>query len=73
VPVTTELACITPFRSLTLFGPHAMSELSPLSGAKRKLDFGTVRTVFDPKLSCATRRVCDAAFAHALSASAIET
>jgi hypothetical protein len=26
-----------------------MSDLSPLSGVKRKLDFGAVRTGFDPK------------------------
>jgi hypothetical protein len=25
-----------------------MSELSPLSGVKRKLDFGAVRSAFDP-------------------------
>jgi hypothetical protein len=25
-----------------------MSELSPLSGVKQKLDFGAVRAVFDP-------------------------
>ena len=28
------------------FGPHAMSDLSPLSGVERKLDFGAVRSVF---------------------------
>jgi len=26
-----------------------MSDLSPLSGVKRKLDFGAVRSAFDPK------------------------
>jgi hypothetical protein len=26
-----------------------MSDLSPLSGVERKLDFGAVRSVFDPK------------------------
>ena len=31
-----------------LFGHGAMSDLSPLSGAKRKLDFGAVRAAFDP-------------------------
>ena len=34
-----------------LFGPHAMTDLSPLSGVKRKLDFGAVRSVDDPKRS----------------------
>jgi hypothetical protein len=29
-------------------GHDAMSELSPLSGVKRKLDFGAVRSVDDP-------------------------
>ena len=33
---------------LALFGPHAMSELSPLSGAKRKLEFGAAKADFDP-------------------------
>jgi hypothetical protein len=33
---------------LALFGHGAMSELSPLSGVKRKLDFGAVRAAFDP-------------------------
>ena len=35
-------------RILAHFGPHAMSDLSPLSGVERKLDFGAVRSVFDP-------------------------
>jgi len=26
-----------------------MSDLSPVSGAKRKLDFGAVKAAFDPK------------------------
>src|ERR1700752_5092862 len=33
---------------LALFGHGAMSDLSPLSGVKRKLDFGTVRYANDP-------------------------
>ena len=33
---------------LALFGHGAMSDLSPLSGVKRKLDFGAVRAAFDP-------------------------
>jgi hypothetical protein len=32
---------------LAHFGPHAMSDLSPLSGVERKLDFGAVRSVLD--------------------------
>jgi hypothetical protein len=32
-----------------------MSELSPLSGAKRKLDFGAVRAAFDPQRKSAQR------------------
>jgi len=31
------------------FGHGAMSELSPLSGVKQKLDFGAVRAAFDPQ------------------------
>jgi len=31
-----------------VFGHGAMSDLSPLSGVKRKLDFGAVRAAFDP-------------------------
>src|SRR5260221_7143246 len=34
---------------LALFGHGAMSDLSPLSGVKRKLDFGAVRAAFDPE------------------------
>jgi hypothetical protein len=33
---------------MALFGHGAMSDLSPLSGAKRKSDFGAVRSAFDP-------------------------
>jgi hypothetical protein len=36
---------------LALFGHGAMSELSPLSGGKRKSDFGAVRSAFDPTLT----------------------
>src|SRR5258705_4517172 len=32
-----------------VFGHGTMSELSPLSGVKRKLDFGAVRAAFDPQ------------------------
>src|SRR6266566_836930 len=42
-----------------LFGHGAMSDLSPLSGVKRKLDFGAVRAAFD--LGCVktcTSREC---------------
>jgi hypothetical protein len=30
-----------------------MSDLSPLSGVKRKSDFGAVRSAFDPSRTCA--------------------
>jgi hypothetical protein len=33
---------------LAPFGHGVMSELSPLSGVKLKLDFGAVRAAFDP-------------------------
>src|SRR5258705_12124927 len=38
---------------MALFEPHAMSELSPLSGVKRKSDFGAVRAAFDPTATLA--------------------
>jgi hypothetical protein len=34
---------------MALFGHGAMSDLSPLSGVKRKSDFGAVRSEFDPE------------------------
>jgi hypothetical protein len=34
---------------LALFGHGGMSDLSPLSGVKRKLDFAAVRAAFDPE------------------------
>jgi hypothetical protein len=34
---------------MALFGHGAMSELSLLSGVKRKLDFGALRSAFDPE------------------------
>jgi hypothetical protein len=34
-------------------GHGAMSDLSPLSGVKRKLDFGAVRSAFDPTATLA--------------------
>jgi hypothetical protein len=38
---------------MALFGPAAMSELSPLSGVERKLDFGVLKSGFDPqRASC---------------------
>jgi hypothetical protein len=39
---------------LALFGHGAMSDLSPLSGAKRKLDVGAFRAAFDPQRHFAT-------------------
>ena len=38
----------SPHLDSTLFGHDAMSELSPLSGEERKLDFEAVRSVDDP-------------------------
>jgi hypothetical protein len=38
-----------------LSGRGAMSELSPLSGAKRKWDFGAVRAAFDPTATLAAK------------------
>jgi hypothetical protein len=35
-----------------------MSDLSPLSGAERKLDLGAVRSPFDPKRSSAKLSFC---------------
>src|SRR5204863_2884279 len=40
-----------------LFGHGAMSDLSPLSGVKRKLDFGAVRAAFDPTRTLAPKAV----------------
>jgi hypothetical protein len=42
-------------------GPPAMPDLSPLSGAERKLDFGDARAVVDPKQTSGLAR---AAFCH---------
>jgi hypothetical protein len=39
-----------------VFGHGAMSDLSPLSGVKRKLDFGAVRAAFDPTRTLALTR-----------------
>ena len=36
-------------RLLAHSGHDAMSDLSPLSGVERKLDFGAVRSPFDPE------------------------
>jgi hypothetical protein len=41
------LRCMSPL--LALFGHGAMSNLSPLSAVKRKLDFEAVRSVDDPE------------------------
>ena len=42
------LAICRALRLLALFGHGAMSDMSQLSGVKRKLDFGVVRSAFDP-------------------------
>jgi hypothetical protein len=54
--------CTSPI--LALFGHGPMSDLSPLSGEERKLDFGAVRSVDDPTETLAVRggRVSDAGF-----------
>src|ERR1700694_2492869 len=44
-----------PHLDSTPFGHGAMSELSPLSGVERKLDFGAIRAAFDPKRSLLAR------------------
>src|SRR5258708_18952383 len=41
-------------------GPGVMSDLSPLSGVERKLDFGAVRSPFDPSETLADKFCCDA-------------
>jgi hypothetical protein len=41
------LRCMSP--EVALFGHGAMSARSPLSGVKRKSDFGAVRSAYDPK------------------------
>src|SRR5260370_15436255 len=43
--------CVLPL--LALFGHGAMSDLSPLSGVKRKSVFGAVRSAFDPSATSA--------------------
>jgi hypothetical protein len=46
---------------VALFGHGLMSDLSPLSGAERKLAFGTVKAAFDPERTHAIyRRLVDA-------------
>ena len=42
---------MSPF--MALFGHGAMSDLSPLSGVKRKSVFGAVRSAFDPSATSA--------------------
>jgi hypothetical protein len=41
---------------MALFGHGAMSELSPLSGVKRKSKFGTATSVIDPERTFGHRR-----------------
>ena len=38
---------------MALYRHRAMSDLSPLSGPKRKLDLGAVRSAFDPTATLA--------------------
>jgi hypothetical protein len=42
---------MSPF--MALFGHAAMSDLSPLSGVKRKLYLGAARSAYDPKATSA--------------------
>jgi hypothetical protein len=46
------LRCMSP--EVALFGHGAMSARSPLSGVKRKSDFGAVRSAYDPNRTSAT-------------------
>jgi hypothetical protein len=39
---------------LALFGRGAVFDLNPLSGGKRKSDFGAVRSAFDPSATSGT-------------------
>ena len=39
----------------TFFGHAAMSDMSPLSGVKRKSDFGAVRAAFDSTATLAVQ------------------
>src|SRR6266403_1320872 len=55
---------------LALFGHGAMSDLSPLSGVKRKLDSGAVRAAFDPGcVKTCTSQECAALFSLSSSLS----
>jgi hypothetical protein len=63
-PCRTVIYEIRACLKLALFRHAAMSGLSPLSGAKRKLDFGTARSAFDPKRTshlklAALRIICE--------------
>src|SRR5947207_14545524 len=48
VAESPDVFCAELSSLMALFGLGAMSDLSPLSGVKRKLDFGAVRAAFDP-------------------------
>ncbi len=49
VAESPDVFCAELSSLMALFGHGAMSDLSPLSGVKRKLDFGAVRAAFDPE------------------------
>src|SRR5436305_15033024 len=49
VAESPDVFCAELSSLMALFGLGAMSDLSPLSGVKRKLDFGAVRAAFDPQ------------------------
>jgi hypothetical protein len=48
-PLSRLRGLYPPLPVLALFGHGTMSELSPLTGAKRKSDLGAVRSAFDPE------------------------
>ena len=58
---------------LALFGHGAMSDVSPFSGEERKLDFGTVRSEFDPKAARLTERPHAAKTRRLLPAASYDT
>jgi hypothetical protein len=49
------LRCMSP--EVAQNGHGVMSDLSPLSGVKRKFDFGAVRSAFDPNTTSSLLRI----------------
>src|SRR5437773_3325661 len=58
VAESPDVFCAELSSLMALFGLGAMSDLSPLSGVKRKLDFGAVRAAFDPKRTLGRDKLC---------------